>query len=491
MNTRLLILALLTSILTGCLTAPEPKSFTMTNGQGEIAGEVTTNSVILHSRLTTVGGIVEGDVPGAFGKARFELADSSNFTDFLKSPWLEANAEHDYIIKTRMSGLSAGTRYFYRLRYGPSKTNTRVGPTRSFSTLAGKNAATEVNFVVVTGMNYARFYDDNPRAGSNEDKLLGYPALKSILDRQPEFFVATGDNVYYDVPVEQTASTLPQMRKKWHEQLVQPRFIDLFAEVPTYWQKDDHDYRYNDSDNTPGTAPSPELGAATFLEQVPVVDPNDLNPITYRTHRVSRDLQIWLMEGRDYRSPHMMPPGPNKTLWGAEQIDWLKRTLLASDATFKILISPTPMIGPDDANQAGRPAKGHDPVKRDNHSNPEGFLFERDVFFDWLEENGFKDSGFYIVVGDRHWQYHSIHPRGFEEFSTGALIDANSRLGRNPGSPGSNDPDALITQPFTSPIPTGGFFEVTVTPGNNPVAAFRWFDESGELTHESIRIADH
>ena len=165
-------------------------------------------------------------------------------------------------------------------------------------------------------------------------------------------------------------------------------------------------------------------------------------------------------------------------MWGAEQLAWLQETLLASDATFKILISPTPMIGPDDADQAGRQAEGHDPFKRDNQSNPMGFQYERDRFFDWLEENGLDDH-FYIVSGDRHWQYHSIHPRGFEEFSTGALVDANARLGRAPGDPGSNDPDGLIVQPFSSPEPTGGFLEVTVTPGDAPTAAFRWFDEHG------------
>jgi len=32
----------------------------------------------------------------------------------------------------------------------------------------------------------------------------------------------------------------------------------------------------------------------------------------------------------------------------SEQNGWLKQTLKASDATFKLLISPTPMVGPDD-----------------------------------------------------------------------------------------------------------------------------------------------
>jgi alkaline phosphatase/alkaline phosphatase D len=463
----------------------------MTNGQGEMAGEVTAESVILQSRLTTEAVIVDGDVPGARGRARFEIATTEMFTDAMESEWLEATPERDFIVQTKMDGLDAGERYYYRLRYGPDRDNTRLGPTRTFKTLGGAEDTAEVNFVVVTGMNYARFHGDGDRAGSLEDKALGYPALEAILAKQPEFFVGTGDNVYYDIPFERSARTQSQMRKKWHEQLVQPRFIDLFSEVPTYWEKDDHDYRYNDCDNTVEAEPepSPELGAATFLEQLPVVDPNDPNPVTYRTHRVSRDLQIWLAEGRDYRSPHMTPQGPSKTLWGFEQLAWLKRTLLESDAAFKILISPTPLVGPDDANQAGRPAEGHDPLKRDNHSNPQGFLHERDAFFDWLEENDLLGSHFYVITGDRHWQYHSIHPRGLEEFSTGALIDANSRLGRYPGDPESNDPDALIEQPFSSPEPTGGFLEVTVTAGDEPVAAFRWFDERGVLTYETIRTA--
>ena len=59
---------------------------------------------------------------------------------------------------------------------------------------------------------------------------------------------------YYD------ADTIDGMRRKWHEQFVQPRFVDLFRRTPTYWEKDDHDHRYNDNDNTGNRPPSSELG---------------------------------------------------------------------------------------------------------------------------------------------------------------------------------------------------------------------------------------
>ena len=468
----------------GCAEVPFPD---MTNGQGEMSGEVTTTSVILQSRLTVGSELVEGDVPGTEGMAHFELSTTSGFEDSFESDWMTATPDYDFIVKTQVDGLNPGTRYYYRLVYGPNQDLVRVGPTRTFETLDGAEVASEVSFVVVTGMNYSAFQ----RRYVGPDKALGYPALATILDMRPDFFVGTGDNVYYDSGGS-PAKTPAELRQKWHEQFIQPRYVDMFAEVPTYWEKDDHDYRFNDSDNTnqstnpaAGPEPSVELGINTFLEQVPVADPAAPNPVTYRTHRVNQDLQIWLVEGRDYRSPNTMPDAPDKTLWGAEQLTWLERTLLESDATFKVLISPTPMIGPDDVELQ----ISYGGLKRDNHSNPTGFMYERDAFFATLIDGGFlEDQNLYIITGDRHWQYHSIHPTGFEEFSSGALVDGNSRIGRSPGDPESTDPDALIVQPYTQTEASGGFLHVTVSPGVQPTATFRFYDERGVLLHTVEKI---
>jgi alkaline phosphatase/alkaline phosphatase D len=266
--------------------------------------------------------------------------------------------------------------------------------------------------------------------------------------------------------------------------------VSLFSQVPTYWEKDDHDHRYNDSDTTGDQPPSNELGIQTFLEQVPVVDPEEPDPITYRTIRVNKLLQIWLTEGRDYRSPNAMDDGPEKTLWGATQKAWLQQTLLDSDATFKLLISPTPMVGPDDLYLPW-PFEGQS--KRDNHTNPLGFKHEGEGFFSWLGDNGFLNKNFYIICGDRHWKYHSIRPDGFEEFSTGALVDANSRLGRVPGDPESTDPDGLIDQPFTDSEETGGFLQVVVRPGEGASSAtceFTFYDENGVMLYTITKVAN-
>ena len=174
-----------------------------------------------------------------------------------------------------------------------------------------------------------------------------------------------------------------------------------------------------------------------------------------------------------------MPDGPEKTLWGADQLAWLKRTLLASDATFKLLISPTPLVGPDDA------------YKIDNHTNHKGFRHEGREFFKWIVEQQLHEQGFYTVCGDRHWQYHSRDPLGVEEFSCGALVDENSRLGRKPGDPKSTDPKAEIKQFYTQSKKSGGFLRITVGPGKEPgtgSARFTFLDALGKVLYETEKV---
>jgi alkaline phosphatase/alkaline phosphatase D len=173
-----------------------------------------------------------------------------------------------------------------------------------------------------------------------------------------------------------------------------------------------------------------------------------------------------------------MPDGPDKTIWGETQKQWLKETLLASDATFKILFSPTPLVGPD--------GKG----KRDSHCNIGGFQHEGRGFFDWLKKNGFLDKNFYILCGDRHWQYHARHGSGFEEFSCGALVDANSRFGVKAGTPKSTDPEGTIKQLYCKldGEPSGGFLMVTVTPdGAQARARFTFYDEQGRQVYRHVK----
>ena len=138
------------------------------------------------------------------------------------------------------------------------------------------------------------------------------------------------------------------------------------------------------------------------------------------------------------------------------------------------------MVGPDDKR------------KFDNHTNFNGFRHEQSEFFEFLKTSGVLAKNFFIVCGDRHWQYHSIHPSGVEEFSSGALVDANSRLGRLPGDPNSTDPEGLIKQPYSQKTASGGFLEIESAPANSDGTAslkFRFRDEHGEILHEHRKVS--
>jgi alkaline phosphatase D len=496
-------MAVLALFLSACQN-PNPTAEINLHSLPLLVGEVTQQSAIFQARLTATDSLVYGDihhpdslvstdVSGKAGVARFEIATDASFSSPLRTAWLTATSENDFIVKKKVEGLQPGTRYHYRLEYGEDSLHTKRSGTNTFQTFPPQDAATPVSFVIVTGSHLERFYlgggfgqpsAQGAEAYRADDKYQGFPGFASIARLQPDFFIGNGDNVYYDQPKPLNEEGPEAMRAKWHRQFAMPRIRQMFRTVPTYWLKDDHDHRFDDSDTIEvhpvfGSFPTHEAGVRTFLQQVPVTDPEEKDPVTYRTVRVNGLLQLWLVEGRDYRSLNRLPDGPNKTIWGEEQKRWLQQTLLESDATFKLLISPTPMVGPDDAS------------KRDNHVNHAGFRTEGDAFFAWLQEHDFLDKNFYILCGDRHWQYHSIHPSGFEEFSSGALVDQNARLGRNPGDPKSSDPQGLIKQPYTQQQASGGFLKVDVNPGENGASsiAFVFYDENGAELYREVKQA--
>jgi alkaline phosphatase/alkaline phosphatase D len=440
------------------------------NAQGEMVGEATANSALLQSRLTASSGPAldtDGDVPGIAGKAAFEWSKNGNFSESQRTSWMLAQADSDFILRAQLVDLQPGTRYFYRLVFEDG----RKGPTRSFKTLDPE--AKGVSFVMGNCMHYQAFMSGianggGPVTASEEDKRLGYPSFAAMQKLKPDFFIGAGDIVYYDFPLDAPAQTLPELRKKWHEQFRFPRMVDFFANTPAYWMKDDHDFRFDDADQSGDKLPLASTGMSLFREQMPTHPAGDQTTPNYRTHRISKDVQLWFLEGRDFRTDNKAPAGPEKSLWGSAQREWLERTLAASNAKWKILISPTPMVGPDRAS------------KSDNHTNPSGYRAEADAFFEWLKKKDIKNV--LILCGDRHWQYHSIHPSGVEEFSVGALNDENSIKGIKPGEPKSTDPEGLIKQPFTSNEPSGGFVHVTEKPDSS--LGIQFYDDQGVLLHE-------
>jgi alkaline phosphatase/alkaline phosphatase D len=332
-------------------------------------------------------------------------------------------------------------------------------------------------------MNYYAFHPgitaDNVEDNVHPGLKSGFPAFHAISSIKPDFWVGNGNNVYYDEPGEFPAITREEMRKRWHWLFSMPEFNKMVSHIPGFWIMNDHDYRFNDCDTFPSDRsgnlllPGNEAAKAVFYEQVPVFAGSGDQKVTYRTHRLNKDVQVWMLDDRLYRSPSNSQDVPGKSMLGVKQMSWLKSTLKESDAAFKLLITPTPFIGPDDNS------------KTDNHTNYGGFRTERDSFFLWLKNNGFRNNGFYIICGDLQWQYHSIDPTGFEEFSCGTLVDENALPGRTPGDTLSTDPVGTIVQPYVQKDPSGGFLLISSDRDeyNSPVLLFRFYDDQKKLLY--------
>lgn len=339
---------------------------------------------------------MEGACPGAMGEVKLVYYPLLDPSEKVETDWDRVDPEKNFTRQWSVEGLTPRTRYQVELlarRDAKSAISSTI--TGTFMTPPDRETVDEIRFCIVTCHDFIR----------RDDPVMGHKIYPSMLATVPDFYVHTGDIEYYDQP-NPWAMTEALMRFKWDRLFALPFQRQFFTEVTTYFMKDDHDLLRDDAFT------GMRYGTVTYERGVEIFDREQFpsNPEPYKTIRWGRDLQIWLMEGRNFRSPNTMPDGPEKTLWGEEQKEWLFRTLEASDATFKLIISPTPILGPDREN------------KHDNYSNRD-FRHEGDEIREFINQF----DNIYLCNGDRHWQY-VTHWEGTHlwEFGCGAGSDVHA-----------------------------------------------------------------
>ncbi|MEM9338920.1 MAG: alkaline phosphatase D family protein [Bacteroidota bacterium] len=396
---------------------------------------------------------MDGAVAGSFGEVKIEITSKNDTIEF---DWGYVSALHDYTYKQSVTGLKPNTAYSVRIlgrQVIPTRPKDSKVDQKPITSIAGSfmtsPASSQIAPITFTSSTCQYFW-------SYDDSLRGFKIYDAMKKLNPRFHVQTGDYVYYD-KAGPFVQTIDEARHKWHAMNSWPSLVDFYAEVPLYIEKDDHDLLRDDA--YPGRAP---LGALTYedglelwYEQVP------LEGKPYRTVRWGKDLQVWMVEVREYRSDNRDPDGKNKTIWGDEQMNWFKKTVESSDATFKVLISPTPIVGPD------RPQG-----KNDNHSNK---AFETEGA--WLREY-LAAQDVYVVNGDRHWQYVSQDPiNGLMEFSQGAASDQHA---------GGWEQDNVLPEHRFLRV-KGGFLTVNVyRKRKEPIIEFVHHDVDGNVVHKEV-----
>ena len=390
---------------------------------------------------------MDGAVRGAEGYVRATLVGGGSTQT---SAWYLANAQGDFTAHIPLLKLRANTAYTVNLEGKATKEGPAIATTAgTFRTPPEEKAVASVSFTTSTCQYF----------WSHDDSVAGFNTYQSMLKLNPDFFVQTGDYVYYDKPGP-AANSPEKARHKWHAMNGWPSLINFFRQTPTYLIKDDHDLLFDDAH--PQTDDygklSYEEGLAIWRENAPTFEK------PYRTVRWGQDLQVWLLEGREYRTPNQQPDSPEKTILGPEQKDWLTHTLDTSRATFKIVISATPVVGPDRKRKA------------DNHANT-AFQTEGE----WLRGTLSALKNTYVINGDRHWQYVSQdRATALIEFGSGPVSDAHVQGWKDGKQPEHRYLNLI-----------GGFLGVKAArPDGKPTLTLTHYDVYGEARHTERFVAE-
>jgi alkaline phosphatase D len=343
-----------------------------------------------------------GACPGQEGEVRLTYFPVLQRKKLVTTDWVPTRAEDDFTAQWKLEDLLPDRQYAAVVEARPIGATEPTAVVRgSFRTAPDNQQSKAVKFCMTTCHDFIR----------RDDGWNGHKIYPSMMKLSPDFVVHAGDIEYYDKP-DPWAWTIELMRFKWGRIFGLPNNRQFYQTTTSYFLKDDHDTLKNDCwRGQRYGAVSFEQGLHLFNhEQFPSRSPR------YQTVRWGKDLQFWLLEGRDYRSPNNMPDGPDKTILGVEQKEWLRESLSRSDARFKLVFSPTPIVGPDRDN------------KRDNHANDD-FAHEGNE----LRQLFSSHDGVIVFCGDRHWQYASVdNATGLWEFGCGPGSEKHE-LGWKPG----------------------------------------------------------
>jgi phosphodiesterase/alkaline phosphatase D-like protein len=265
----------------------------------------------------------------------------------------ERSGDFDALV-SELKGLRGGQRIYWRPRLR-RRGRLSVGPVQTFRVLP--EPGSDARATVAVAACASQFG----------------PIFDHLAERRPDAFVWQGDLNYPDT-VGPLAQSMSGYAGIWRDFLTNPRLEQILSQSLFAPQRDDHDYGVQDANSTNivpwGLAPWEAL----------------MNPRLYYRFPVGH-AEFWVLDQRRFKPDPALPDGPDKSLLGRDQRDWLLRTLASSAATFKVICSPCTLAGVGSNGRDGSWAKG--------------FTAERDLVLKHVRENVAGQTIF--ITGDTHW----------------------------------------------------------------------------------------
>ncbi|MFQ5931260.1 MAG: alkaline phosphatase D family protein [Nitrospiraceae bacterium] len=314
---------------------------------GVAAGDVTSNSALVWFR--TAGPVVAQVEWRADSDFVAGPPPGSNSSEFGRSALLTTTKERDFTATAALHGLKPDTLYRYRVL------TANVGPKTDFHRIADEVAAGRFTTAPSHDASQpTRFLWSGDLGGQHRCRQgqAGYAIFDRMLHTRPEFAVLLGDLIYGDERCASPpnapgsgfrATTLEQFRAKHRYQRGAPALTRFLASVPVYAIWDDHEVRNNFSGSHDPLMP---VGRQALLEYWPIRTPPEEPHRLYRKVKRGADLELFILDTRQYRSRNAEPDGVSKTMLGAAQRDWLLDGLRRSTALWKVIATSVPLSTP-------------------------------------------------------------------------------------------------------------------------------------------------
>jgi alkaline phosphatase D len=209
----------------------------------------------------------------------------------------------DHLLAFELTGLTPGTEYRYEVRVEGVIDPGQGGRFKTF-------AHGPLSFLMAFGA--------CAETGSD------HPVFDAIGKLRPDFFFHLGDLHYSDIGRDD-----PNLYRQAYEQVfTSPAQSKLYRSMPFVYVWDDHDFAQDDAD---ALTPGGSSAAYTYRECVPhypLVETTGDSAI-YCAFSVGR-VRFIVTDLRSYRDPLHAPDGPQKSMLGKPQKEWLKGELAAS-----------------------------------------------------------------------------------------------------------------------------------------------------------------
>lgn len=298
-----------------------------------------------------------------------EYSTSERFTSVSRVPGPSVTESTDFTGRVHLADLPRGQRVFYRVSFQDLRDLRRWSePVSGHLATASAPRTRDVSLV---------FSADTVGQGWGLDPAFGgMQTYASMLGVEPDLFVNLGDAIYADAPVQaevalddgrrwrnlvseaksKVAETLAEYRGNYRYNLQDAHMRRFNAAVPQLTVWDDHEVRDNwfyerrQDDDTRYVEKSVAVLAARARQAWAEYTPMPFDGLeaerSYRSVRYG-PLEVFLLDHRSYRganSANAQAVASEATaLMGATQLAWLKRSLVASTATWKVMASSLPI----------------------------------------------------------------------------------------------------------------------------------------------------